>query len=183
MLEYPEEMQLPPDVDVEIAILSWHINGHGPFCQNNYSLNYLPGVGRTCGEDIEISWSHTNSLAPSVREMGPGARRETLNDHWNGWNFHKIVGFRKFVFLIPIKTNPTVSLGQLFFKCFKDAVQMKKKHQEAFELFSSSFSPPTINKWSRMVQEWQDDHTKPNPYEEPFNSESYESSHIFKLSN
>jgi len=37
--------------------------------------------------DVEITSSHTNSLAPSTREMGPGARRETLNHHWNGWNF------------------------------------------------------------------------------------------------
>jgi hypothetical protein len=95
MVEYPPAMQLPSDVKVDIAIPSWHVNGHGAFCQNNYSLNYIPGVGRTCGEDIEITWSNTNSLAPSVREMGPGSRRETLNDQWNGWNFRKIVGFRK----------------------------------------------------------------------------------------
>ena len=48
-----------------------------------------------CGEEVEITWTHTNPLAPSVREMAPAARHETLNDHWNGWNFWKIVGFRK----------------------------------------------------------------------------------------
>lgn len=95
MSQYPELMQLPSDTELEIGIPSWHVNGHGSYCQNNYSLSYLPGVGRTCGEDIEIIWSHTNSLAPSVREMGPASRRETLNNHWNGWNFRKIVGFRK----------------------------------------------------------------------------------------
>jgi hypothetical protein len=99
MSAYPEEMWLSPDITVEIGIPNWHVNGHGPFCQTNYSLSYIPGVGRTCGEDIETTWSHTNSLAPSVREMGPGSRRETLNDHWNGWNFRKIVGFRRSFFL------------------------------------------------------------------------------------
>ncbi len=98
MSKFREEMQLPPDMKVEIGIPNWHVNGHGLFCQNNYSLNYIPGVGHTCGEDIETTWSHTNSLAPSVREMGPGVRRETLNYHWNGWNFRKIVGFRKSYF-------------------------------------------------------------------------------------
>ena len=92
---YDEDMQISEGVKLEIGIPNWHVNGHGAFCRNNYSLNYLPGVGRTCGEDVEISWSQTNSLAPSTREMGPGARRETLNDHWNGWNMRKIVGFRK----------------------------------------------------------------------------------------
>lgn len=93
---YPDSMRLSPDTQLEVGIPTWHVNGHGPFCQNNYSLSYIPGVGRTCGEDVEITWSHTNSLAPSIREMGPGARRETLNDHWNGWNFSKIVGFCEF---------------------------------------------------------------------------------------
>ena len=94
MTEYPEEMRLQSDLEVEVGIPNWHVNGHGMECQNNLSLSYIPGVGRTCGEDVETSWAHTNSLAPSTREMGPGARRETLNDHWNGWNFRKIVGFR-----------------------------------------------------------------------------------------
>ncbi len=104
MAQYPEKMWLPSDLIVEIGIPSWHVNGHGPFCQTNYSLSYISGVGRTCGEDIETSWSHTNSLAPSVREMGPGSRRETLNDHWNGWNFRKVVGFRKFI-LLPLSLD------------------------------------------------------------------------------
>ncbi len=51
---------------------------------------------------------------------------------------------------------------------------MKKKHQEVFDLLSSSFLPSTIDKWSKMVKEWQDDRTKPNPYSEPINSKSYE---------
>ena len=98
MTEYPEEMRLPSDLEVKVGIPNWHVNGHGLDCQNNLSLSYIPGVGRTCGEDVKTSWAHTNSLAPSTREMGPGARRETLNDHWNGWNFRKIVGFRESIF-------------------------------------------------------------------------------------
>ena len=92
-LEYPEEMRLLSDLEVEVGIPNWHVNRHGTECQNNLSLSYIPGVGKTCGEDVETSWAHTNSLAPSTREMGPGAHIETLNDHWNSWNFRKIIGF------------------------------------------------------------------------------------------
>jgi hypothetical protein len=53
----------------------------------------VEGAGRTVGEDIETTWAGTNQLAPSVREMGPAVRHDTLNDQWNGWNFRKIVGF------------------------------------------------------------------------------------------
>lgn len=48
---------------------------------------------------------------------------------------------------------------------------MRMKHQEAFLLFSSTFLPSTIAKWSKMVEEWETDRTKPNPYEEPVNRE------------
>ena len=96
MSEFPEHMRLPPETKVAVAIPSWHITSHGRRCRKDFCLGYTKGAGRTCGEEVEITWSSTNSLAPSVREMAPGARHDTLNDQWNGWNFRKIVGFRKF---------------------------------------------------------------------------------------
>lgn len=95
MLEFPEEMRIPATTEIKTAIPSWHINGHGTHCRNNFCLGFTKGVGRTCGEEVEVAWSHTNPLAASVREMAPAARRDTLNDHWNGWNFRKVVGFRE----------------------------------------------------------------------------------------
>ncbi|KAF9470706.1 hypothetical protein BDN70DRAFT_939490 [Pholiota conissans] len=151
--KYSDDLNLPENIRLEVGIPSWHVNGHGAFCRNNYSLSYLPGVGRTCGEDVEITWSQTNSLAPSTREMGPGARKETLNDHWNGWNLRKVVGFRT-----------------LFLKRFRDACMMRKKHAEIFQTFTETFKVETIAKWRKMVDDWIDDRTKPNPYEEPNNT-------------
>lgn len=92
MQEFPEHMRISKDVKLDVGVPSWHIKGHGQKCQDNYNLGYMKGTGRTCGEEIEATWSHTNPLAASVREMGPAARHETLNDHWNGWNFRKVVG-------------------------------------------------------------------------------------------
>ena len=94
MEEFPEEMQITDTTQVDVAIPGWHINGHGKTCREKFNLSYMEGAGRTVGEDIETTWAGTNPLAPSVREMGPAARHDTLNDHWNGWNFRKIVGFR-----------------------------------------------------------------------------------------
>ncbi len=95
MAKFPEHMRLSSNTKIDAAIPSWHINGHGEKCRRDFCLGYTPGAGRTCGEEVEISWSHTNPLAPSVREMGPAARHETLDDHWNGWNFRRIVRFHK----------------------------------------------------------------------------------------
>src|SRR6188768_572201 len=94
MPDFPEEMRIKKETMIDTAIPSWHINGHGQTCRQNYNLLYMKGAAKTCGEEVEINWSHTNPLASSVREMGPAARHDTLNDHWNGWNFRKIVGLR-----------------------------------------------------------------------------------------
>ena len=99
ILDFPESMQIDPETRVDVAIPSWHINGHGRKCRTDFCLGYTKGAGRTCGEEVETTWSSTNPLAPSVREMAPGARHDTLNDHWNGWNIRKIVSFRKFQFV------------------------------------------------------------------------------------
>ena len=95
MAEFPEAMQIPDTTQVDVAIPGWHINAHGAKCRNNFNLSYMTGAGRTTGEDIETTWAGTNALAASVQEMGPAARHDTLNNHWNSWNFRKIVGFRK----------------------------------------------------------------------------------------
>ena len=95
MEDFPALMQINEQTKIEVGIPSWHINGHGPSCCSNFSLGYMEGVGRTCGEEVETSWAQTNALGTSMQEMGPGARHETLNDHWGGFNFHKIIGFRK----------------------------------------------------------------------------------------
>jgi hypothetical protein len=62
--------------------------------------------------------------------------------------------------------------GALFLKRFNDACIMREKHREAFETFSSTFKAKTIAVWTKKVEDWINDRTKPNPYEEPQNSES-----------
>lgn len=93
--EFPDEMKLDPNMQIDVGIPSWHINGHGENCKSTFCFSFMPGVGRTCGEEVETSWAQTNSLSTSIREMGPGARHETLNDQWCGMNFRKITGFRE----------------------------------------------------------------------------------------
>lgn len=95
MRDLPESLQLDPAVKVEVGIPTWHVNGHGNDCKANFSLGYMHSIGRTCGEDVETTWAQTNSLGTSTREMGPGARHETLDDQWGGLNFRKTVGFRE----------------------------------------------------------------------------------------
>ncbi|KDR65055.1 hypothetical protein GALMADRAFT_217693 [Galerina marginata CBS 339.88] len=150
MLEFPEHMRIPDTTQVDVAIPGWHINGHGEKCRTNFNLAYMEGAGRTVGEDIETTWAGTNSLAPSVREMAPAARHDTLNDHWNGWNFRKVVGFRT-----------------LFFKRFNDAYNMSAKQTGVFNQLSTTFPPATIKKWESVITTWEANPKARNPYAEP----------------
>jgi hypothetical protein len=94
MEEFPKGMRIPNATKVNVAIPGWHINGHGKTCQENFNLTYMEGAGRTVGEEVETTWAGTNPLAPTLHEMGPAARHDTLNNHWIGWNFRKVFGFR-----------------------------------------------------------------------------------------
>ncbi|KAJ7575249.1 hypothetical protein C8J56DRAFT_746778, partial [Mycena floridula] len=73
------------------AIPKLHIMGHKLSCQREFNLNYMPGVGRTDGEGVERPWASIRPVAMSTREMGPGHRHDTLDDHWHDWNWRKVV--------------------------------------------------------------------------------------------
>jgi hypothetical protein len=94
MEEFPDDMKIDLNTQVDIGIPGWHINRHGLDCKANFNLSFMDGIGQTCGEEVETTWAHTNVLGISVQKMGLGTCHETFNDYWNGWNFCKIVGFR-----------------------------------------------------------------------------------------
>ena len=73
----------------------FHLNAHISSCQASYSFNFEPFVGRTDGEAPKHAWADSNGVATSTREMGPGSRRDTLDDHFAHYNWSKITSFGK----------------------------------------------------------------------------------------
>jgi hypothetical protein len=43
---------------------------------------------------------------------------------------------------------------------------MSAKHKGIYVQFTSKFDPDVIERWTRMIEEWDDDRNKPNPYDE-----------------
>ena len=72
------------------AIGKCHLYAHKDSCRGAYSFNYIPGSGRTDGEESERGWSTRNGLAASTREMSSGHRHDVLNDHSSDINFRKM---------------------------------------------------------------------------------------------
>ncbi|KAI0069871.1 hypothetical protein K474DRAFT_1568226, partial [Panus rudis PR-1116 ss-1] len=147
--EFPPTMQL----DLSTIRLHWgipkkHLAVHGPN-HSKFSFNYLPHVGRTCGEGIESGWSHMNPIALSTREMSPGARHETLDNHWGAWNWGKIIGMGAY-------------MGRTLLK----AHQMSVKHNGILKEYSETFKPEWIQEWNTIIETWrQNPDSNPDPYE------------------
>jgi hypothetical protein len=56
MEDFPDDLKLDSTTSIEVGIPSWHINRHGDNCKT-FSLAYMDGVGRTCGEEVETTWA------------------------------------------------------------------------------------------------------------------------------
>lgn len=78
-------------------IPKFHLPAHIEACNIRFSFNLTLFVGQTDGEAPERGWANANPLANSTKEMGPGARRDALDDHFNDWNHKKIVGLGEFL--------------------------------------------------------------------------------------
>jgi hypothetical protein len=96
MLEYPEHMHIDLDcIEVQNAVPNFHIRAHGADCQQLFAFAFLLWVGQTIGEEVETGWAYLNAASASIQDMAPGHHHKVLNDHWGGWNFQKIITFRK----------------------------------------------------------------------------------------
>ncbi|KAK7025333.1 hypothetical protein VNI00_016115 [Paramarasmius palmivorus] len=145
----PEENRLEEIPEFLFVIPKLHVYGHTTRCQLYYSLNYAVGVGRTDGEGVERNWAGQGPIATSTTEMGPGSRHDTLDDHWGYWNWEKLVG-----------------LGTLLLRRLKLALEWRGQHEASYRAYVVN-QPSNIPEWMHMVEEFEKDSWKPNPYELP----------------
>ena len=84
----------PKNVGSYITVIpKLHVNAHNPPCPTDFSLNYVNGAGCTDGEAIEHTHAIMGLLSGSTKQMGPGFCHDTLDTHWQFWNWQQIVGF------------------------------------------------------------------------------------------
>ncbi|KAG1738072.1 uncharacterized protein EDB91DRAFT_1249369 [Suillus paluster] len=79
-------------VFIRFFIPKFHLSAHINKCQTMFSFNFTHFVGRTDGEAPEHGWSNINPVTSSTKAMGPGCRRDTLDDHFGDWNWKKVIG-------------------------------------------------------------------------------------------
>jgi len=89
---FPPEEGLSNSIQhIRYLVPKFHLPAHVEACNLGFSFNLTKGVGRTDGEAPERGWANINPAAQSTKEMGPGSRRDTLDDHFGDWNWKKII--------------------------------------------------------------------------------------------
>ncbi|KAJ6600930.1 hypothetical protein B0H10DRAFT_1824120, partial [Mycena sp. CBHHK59/15] len=138
---------------IMFLVPKFHLPAHIEACNLRFSFNLTRDVGQTDGEAPKRGWAHANPLASSTKEMGPGARRDTLDDHFNDWNHKKIIDFGEW---FPMKTENAVPqmvetrlvLGDL---------------EESLATGKDGESP--VKQWTEMAKQWEEDPEAPNPFD------------------
>ncbi|KAG1725657.1 hypothetical protein EDB19DRAFT_1897750 [Suillus lakei] len=148
MSKLPSAFQLDHDnKHVNFLIPKFHLPAHIEPCQIDFSFNFSRHVGRTDGEAPERGWANINPIASSTKEMGPGSRRDTLDDHFGDWNWKRVV-----------------QLGRLTARKLANAVVQKADHQRELLELESCLQAQDLSEWRIDIEAWELDCTKPNPF-------------------
>ncbi|KAJ7120853.1 hypothetical protein C8R44DRAFT_920339, partial [Mycena epipterygia] len=146
-----DRMQIyPRNIRVENAkrffvflVPKFHLPAHIEACNIGFSFLLTRYVGQTDGEAPERGWANINRLATSTREMGPHLRREVLDDHFNDWNWKKILAMGKMRDYIPT---------------------MVKTRQDTLEQ-EHTLPKETLTPWKEGMAAWEADANAANPFE------------------
>ncbi|KAF8065143.1 hypothetical protein FPV67DRAFT_1419520 [Lyophyllum atratum] len=156
MAKYPHKMRINESGEMffYFYIPKFHLPAHIMACQSLYSFNFNRNVGRTDGEGIERGWSHINPVATSTPEMGPGSRRDTLDDHFGDWNWKK-----------------TSFIGASLLRKIRDAVTEANEHRQLHLEYEAGLTKEMVDRWAVELNAWEEraDNThKPNPYDRKY---------------
>lgn len=91
--------EVPVGGQLRYAIPKFHFRAHKAELHDIFSLYLMLGVGRVDGEEIERWWARHNQIAYSTREMGPGSRHDTIEDHFGFANWLKFILLGKYELL------------------------------------------------------------------------------------
>ena len=166
----PDNIQPSWITKIVYAIPKFHRPAHVDSCNRTFSFNLIKGVGRSDGEAPERGWSRTNAISKSTAEMGPGNRRDTVDDHSNDLNWQKTQ-------LIGERTVYTYSKGLYLISSLDAALTLltklmrallgRERHTEGYDELCRSIPPQFVSLWVADVEKWESDPVNEhNPYEE-----------------
>ncbi|KAG1731320.1 uncharacterized protein EDB91DRAFT_1238951 [Suillus paluster] len=139
MTSFPPSMQLDHGTKkVTFFVPKFHLPAHIESCQTSFSFNFA-------------RWANIKPMASSTKEMGPGARRDTLDDFFGDWNWKKITGLCCTMLQKVKEALPELSEHEAALDDLKEG--LKVEYTEA------------LSRWKEQVEAWEHDPSQPNPYE------------------
>ncbi|KAJ7751019.1 hypothetical protein B0H14DRAFT_2541294 [Mycena olivaceomarginata] len=148
MTRLPAHMQLDLSrVKVQYGLPVWHAASHTGDCQEDNSLSFKPGVGKTDGEGIERTWAVLNPAALATKEMSLGNRADALDDRIDNHNFLKNLTHSQ-----TLKRKLVVALAE------------RQTQVQAFAAVNDGINKDVLKHWKKMIRDWLQDNTMPNPY-------------------
>ncbi|KAH9484782.1 hypothetical protein JR316_0001684 [Psilocybe cubensis] len=157
--DWPPEIKPSSAIQFTPAIPKLHASMHKQSHSNHdiYSLNLIPGVGLSDGECPERVWGPHNALGNATKTQGPGARQDTLDDHFGFWNWMKYS-----------------SMGTTLLRRYRQAVADRNMQSEGHRGLTESLEKENkelVATWEKMCIEWENDSfpkkTAKNPYYMP----------------
>ncbi|KAJ7343941.1 hypothetical protein DFH08DRAFT_810478 [Mycena albidolilacea] len=135
---------------VGFLVPKFHLPAHIKSCNLLFSFNLTPFVGRTNREAPQCGWADANHLANSTSVSGPGTMWDTLEVHFQYWNWKKIM---RLDFRHHSARPPTEAFSQRM-------VESRQAWVDIEALFSASVTET----WTAMARVWEADTEKPNPF-------------------
>lgn len=170
MKTYPRWMQTDHNSKFfHFLVPKFHLPAHVMACQTVFSFNFNRFVGRTDGEAPERGWSKINPIATSTAEMGPGHRRDTLDDHFGDGNWKKTTLMGGLCYLLLNDIAEWFKAISLLRK-IKTAVAECNDHKFLHHQFVLGLPEASVGKWEQELSQWEEDHMNPNPFEKRFKS-------------
>ncbi|KAG1853639.1 hypothetical protein F4604DRAFT_1883371 [Suillus subluteus] len=149
MLTLPSDFHLDYDSKaITFLVPKFHLPAHIEQCQIDFSFNLSRYVGRTDGEAPEHGWANINPIASSMKEMGPGSRRDTLDDHFGDWNW-----------------KHCTQLGRLIARKLAHTIEQKAEHQRELIELESCLQVEDTSQWRNEVEAWEQDRSQTNPFQ------------------
>ncbi|KAJ7500537.1 hypothetical protein B0H11DRAFT_2225527 [Mycena galericulata] len=156
MATYEAELQMVDDKKFIVFLVpKFHLPAHIEECNIRFSFNLTPEVGQTDGEAPERGWANANPLAGSTKEMGPGARRDMLNEHFNDWNWKKIVAFGRTMYRKTSAAVPEMVATKVALEDMEKSLRAAADEEKI----------DAVEVWTKMAELWEKDAHQPNPFE------------------
>ncbi|PBK82661.1 hypothetical protein ARMGADRAFT_1038449 [Armillaria gallica] len=114
-----------------------------------YTSQKDPGVAQTNGKGVEWTWDDMNTCTSSMKEMGPRARHDTINDQFGGHNWRKITSTGDLLHVKLEQATVQVAKQLAVHIAFTESLLMDKRWAQ---------------EWTRLVEAWESNYKASNPY-------------------